>query len=128
MLRHYLGDTGDPVNIDPKQLMSEIPEFKNAVDSTVQREVAAIVVRALTFGDYGRPIPFRTGWIGFYPNSQKYPDWFRAIGGFDYSVGGIVTVYPAAEPGGPPTVRIESQVDIATGTTGTGASPPRSGP
>ncbi|WP_280358508.1 hypothetical protein [Nocardia otitidiscaviarum] len=113
MMRHFLGNSGSAVNVDPGELMSDIPEFKQAVEATIHREVSAIVAMVIDSGEYGKPLTFRTGWIGFYPDAEKYPDWFRAIGGFDYSVGGVVTVYEPAKPGDPPTVRVDSQVDIA---------------
>ncbi|BEK89407.1 hypothetical protein NSERKGN1266_53580 [Nocardia seriolae] len=113
MLRHYLGNTGNTVNLDPAELMTEIPEFNDEVNRTIHNQVAEIVAQAVASGNYGKPTPFGTGWLGFYPSPTKYPDWFRAIGGFDYSVGGVVTVYPPSTPGGNPIVHVESQVDIA---------------
>lgn len=113
LLDHYLDNTGKPFNLNVDTMMNDIPGMQAKADQMVSQQVDRIAADAVANGQYGVPIPFRTGWEGFYMEPDSNPDWYRAVGGVDMSAGGVVTVYPPEPPGGPPIVHVESRIDVA---------------
>ncbi len=95
-------------------MLSNMPEMQSFADQIlIQPEVDRIVAQVQSNQRYNEPIPFRTDWKGYYLPPDKYPDWFRAVGGVDLSAGGLVTVSPPTTPGGPPQVHVTSQLNLA---------------
>ena len=86
-MRHYLGGTGQPVSIDPAQMLAEIPD----VAREVQRQAAQFVAHitsTLSLGDAPRGFQADFGgrpWQGGYARRDDNADWYFAIGGFSYS-------------------------------------------
>lgn len=114
LLGHYLDNSGTPYPLDVDAMMNDIPDMRNRADAMVDDQVNRIVADAAATGQYGVPVSFRTEpWQGYYMDSEANPDWYRAVGGVDMSVGGVVTVYPPDTPGGEPRVHVESQVNVA---------------
>lgn len=104
-LLHYLGNSGSDLNVDPAQIASDVPQFEQAIQQTVDEQVNAAIEQAVANGKYGEPIAFDSGWTGFYIGKEMSADWFYAIGGVQYRVTGTVTV----SPGDPPTAQVEYQ-------------------
>lgn len=113
LLDHYLDNTGEPYQLDVNSMMGDIPQMQARGDAMVNDEVNRIAAEAAATGQYGRPVPFRTPWQGYYLDPDANPDWYRAVGGVDMSAGGVVTVDPPETPGGQPRVHVESQIDVA---------------
>ncbi|KAL9125962.1 MAG: hypothetical protein Q9217_004906 [Psora testacea] len=87
-MRHYLGNSGDDLNISPESIMSGLPEFRDAVKALAQNQAAA-AYKAIS-GASGEKT-FSSSWDTFYATKDMSWDWYFAIGGFSYSVTGVVT-------------------------------------
>lgn len=117
MMQRYLDNTGGRQQVDLDGMLSNMPEMQSFADQIlIQPEVDRIVAQVQSNQRYNEPIPFRTDWKGYYLPPDKYPDWFRAVGGVDLSAGGLVTVSPPTTPGGPPQVHVTSQLNLADQT------------
>ena len=87
-LRHYLGNSGDDLDVSPESMMNGLPEFRAAVKATAQNE-ATKAYKSIS-GTSGEKA-FASGWEGFYATKDMSWNWFFAIGGFSYAVTGVVT-------------------------------------
>lgn len=86
-MRHYLGNTGQDLTIDPGLMMDDIPDFRNSVRTLVQNSASEAynsIVEATG------STAFSSTWNIFYATEKKSPNWYFAIGGFSYSVTGTV--------------------------------------
>lgn len=107
-LRHYLGNSGEDLTVDPGQIIRDVPQFGQAVDQQLDAAVNAAIEQAVAEGCYGEPIAFDSGWQGFYLEKSMSSDWFYAMGGVQHSVTGTVVVHP----GDPPTAEVSYQVHV----------------
>lgn len=87
-MRHYLGNSGQDLNIPPEDMMSGLPKFRDAVKALAQNQAAA-TYKAIS-GASGEKA-FTSSWKNYYATKDQSWDWFFAIGGFSYSVTGVVT-------------------------------------
>ena len=87
-MRHYLGNSGDTLIITPESMMAGLPTFRTAVKALAQNQAAAAYKR-ITAASGERA--FSSTWQGFYATKDLSWDWFFAIGGYSYSVTGVVT-------------------------------------
>lgn len=88
-LDHYLDNIGTDLTISPDQIMSDIPEFKEAVRAlaeTYAKRAFKNSKKSLTGSMFQSP------WTSFYATKALSKDWFFALGGFSYSVAGSVNV------------------------------------
>ncbi|WP_102144198.1 WXG100 family type VII secretion target [Mycobacterium hubeiense] len=111
-LQHYLDNSGADLNVDVDDVLHDLPGAQRQTDALVNAEVARIVEEAAATGNYGQPIPFQTGWHDYTVDQATHPDWFYAMGSFEQSVSGVVTVHPPTTPGGKPTVTVEYKTHI----------------
>lgn len=111
-LRHYLGNSGDPVTVNPDEMMRDVDGFRTQVDKTTAAEMRRLADEAATNGTYGKPIQFGTGWKGHYIGPDAGKDWFYAMGGVQYAVSGVATVHPPDQPGGQPRVEMEYKTHV----------------
>ncbi|WP_102145414.1 hypothetical protein [Mycobacterium hubeiense] len=111
-LRHYLGNSGDDLTVNPDEIMRDVPQIQQTTDDLVNSEVQRIAAEAATTGNYGNPVQFQTDWTGPYIGPEDSKDWFYAMGGIQQSVSGVVTVHPPAVPGGEPTVTVDYQTHV----------------
>ncbi|GAB4465962.1 MAG: hypothetical protein Kow0070_28650 [Anaerolineales bacterium] len=92
-MSHYLGDSGRELKVNVDEMMTEIPQFKSAVqatlESTLKKNLSAI---PLSQGVESR---FETDWIDFYAKQQNSPNWFYAMGGYYYWIGANAKVISA---------------------------------
>ncbi|KAF1836521.1 hypothetical protein BDW02DRAFT_493396 [Decorospora gaudefroyi] len=87
-MRHYLGNSGDEVTIYPENMMAGLPDFRTAAQALVQNEAtAAYKSISTTTGS----MAFSSKWSTYYATQDQSWDWYFAIGGFSYSVTGVVT-------------------------------------
>ncbi len=109
-LRHYLGNSGEPLYIDPNKLINDVPGLKQQVDQSYKTQVED-VAKAKIAADYnGKPMQFTitTPWNGAYATQGASKDWFFATGGFSYAHTATVTVKPGKN--GEAEVSIQSNV------------------
>jgi hypothetical protein len=111
-LRHYLGNSGEPVTVNPDDMMRDVDSFRAQVDKTTAAEMRRIADEAAANGTYGKPIPFNTGWKGHYIGPEASKDWFYAMGGTQYAVSGVATVHPPDHPGGQPRIEMDYQTHV----------------
>lgn len=117
-LLHFLGNGGEPLEQDVDALLADVPEFADEVADN-ERRLALEAVRRAREGDPSGPVtyPIGTDWQGFGytpTGGLEYDDdnWFYALGGWQYSVAGTVTVQPPAAPGGDWTYELDSTVHL----------------
>ncbi|EST36173.1 hypothetical protein N566_16595 [Streptomycetaceae bacterium MP113-05] len=80
LVRHYLDGSGKPVEVEPQQMMDEIPAFRKDVDGTLENDVR-------TRGDG----PFTTEWSSTAPDpadGDRSMEWYYALNHFQYRLVG----------------------------------------
>lgn len=100
-MRHYLDNSGKPINIDPEIMIRDMPSFKTSIDnkfgdqviSAISKEVAVDLIpdsgielhniEGLKEGD-------RLRWYGFDPRLGSDPKWWWATNDFVYTFDGMV--------------------------------------
>ncbi|MGE2732273.1 hypothetical protein ACQI4F_22645 [Mycolicibacterium vaccae] len=111
-LRHYLGNSGEDLELDVDAFLQQVPGAQQRTDERVNREIARIAAEAERSGEYGQPVPFQTGWEGDTVDEDKHPDWYYAMGAYEQSTSGVVVVHPPTSPGGKPTVSVQYQTHV----------------
>jgi hypothetical protein len=109
-LRHYLKNSGDPLDIDPRRLLRDIPFFSDEAAFTRVKMVQDLQRRLRKTYDGTTTYAYENGtpWESV-PSSAGYEgdNWFHAIGGFSYSYTARATATPAPGGSGPPTITVE---------------------
>lgn len=95
-LRHYLGNSGSDLAIAPELILDGLPRFRDAVKALAQNQAAAAYKKISASG--GGEKAFTSPWKSFYATKDQSLDWYFALGGFSYSVTGVV-VKSASTPG-----------------------------
>jgi len=111
LLRHYLGNSGTDFEISPDEMMRDAPQFRSVVERVAATEARKLAENAARNGTYGKPVPFRSQWDEGYIDDDKR-DWYYAMRGFHYSVGGVATVQPPDQPGSAPFVVMDYQAHV----------------
>lgn len=106
-LRHYLNNTGTPLEIDPDRITRDVPAFADFAKNQAQTKAQEEIKKAIAEGNPG-PITFSTGWEGFYLEEEMSQDWFYALGGVSVASTGIITM----TPGEPPTWKVDYQTHV----------------
>lgn len=106
-MRHYLGNSGDTLNIEPESMMKGLPEFRSAVKATAQNEAAAAWKKIA--GPASGESPFSSPWNNFYAEKGMSLNWYFGLGGFSYSVTGVVSK-PNVAAGGPGSLRYKVHI------------------
>ena len=86
-MRHYLSNSGSELNVAPGPMMKDLPKFRNAAQDLAQNE-ATDAYKAISEASGNNT--FSSKWSTYYATKYQSWDWFYAIGGFSYSVTGIV--------------------------------------
>lgn len=117
-LLHFLGNSGEPLEQDVDKLLSDVPEFADDVTDR-ERRLALEAVRRAQQGDESGPVtfPLSTEWQGFGYDAMGHleydnDNWFYALGGWQYSVAGTVTVHPPDGPGDAWTYELDTVVHL----------------
>lgn len=87
-MRHYLGNSGETLTITPESMFAGLPSFRTAVQALAQNEAAA-AYRRITTSSGERA--FSSSWNDFYATKGLSWDWFFALGGYSFSVTGVLT-------------------------------------
>lgn len=80
LVQHYLDGSGKPVEVEPQQMMNDIPAFRKDVDGTLENDVRKR-------GDG----PFTTEWSSTAPNpadGDRSMEWYYALNHFQYRLVG----------------------------------------
>ncbi len=111
-MRHYLGNTGETLQIDPAQLASDIPAIGAEMDTAFETNVRAQAEAYVEANYTGEPMQFtiETPWTSTYATKALSQDWFYAVGGFSYAHTATVTVTPGEN--GAANVSIESEIHV----------------
>ncbi|MFF8608221.1 hypothetical protein ACF06X_20030 [Streptomyces sp. NPDC015346] len=112
-MSHYLGATGDPLNVDVDRFLHDEKQLRDSVrDNHLVPNQAAWRQQGLDAFEKsgGKPvaIPVESGAFG----QQLKPgtEWFHAINAHQQNVSGVVTVTPG--PDGKPKVSLDYQVNV----------------
>jgi len=112
-MRHYLNNTGEPLDVDPGRMMRDLPRFRKAVEYDLSRHDAEWRRQALEYFERsgGRPfqIPVETDWHA--GSSAQSDDWSYALGEFWYKETGVIEVIPSRD-GGEPQITMRYQVHV----------------
>ena len=113
-LKHYLGNTGHPRDVDVDGMLQDVPGMKRGVDKSVEAQAQAAITKAKEAGFSG-PVtyPFTTDWEDYYVNKSESENWYYATGGCQYATAGTVTVYPPSSPDGEWTYDYDYQTHMA---------------
>ncbi|KAF1948821.1 hypothetical protein CC80DRAFT_511024 [Byssothecium circinans] len=87
-MRHYLDNSGKDLNVAPGPMMKDLPKFREAAQALAQNEATA-AYKAISEATGSKT--FSSKWSTYYATKDQSWDWFYAIGGFSYSVTGVVT-------------------------------------
>lgn len=116
-LLHFLGGSGDALEQDVDAMLGDLPEFQQATDETRQLLINQAIAQAQADGATG-PVtfPISSGWTGFGygPDGLVYDsqNYFYALGGWQFSETGYVTVTPPSTPGGEWTYSSETTTHL----------------
>lgn len=111
-LHHYLGNSGDDLEVSPDQMMRDVDRFRAEVDKTTATEMRRIAAEVEANGTYGAPVQFSTPWKGEYVGPEESKDWYYAMGGVQYSVTGVATVHPPEQRGGEPRIEMDYKTHV----------------
>lgn len=112
-LSHYLANTGEPLDQDVNQILSDVPQFQAKVDEVRTALAEDAVSRAQQAGAAGPlTFPISTAWAGYYIGPEQSQNWYYALGGVSYNLTGQVTVYPPSSPGGPWRYEVSTRVNL----------------
>jgi hypothetical protein len=97
-MRHYLGNSGETLQIDPNGIRNDIPAIRGEMDASFQNDVRQAAETHVRENYNGQPMQFSitTPWTSTYADKALSQDWFFAVGGFSYSHTATVTVTPGA--------------------------------
>ncbi len=113
-LQHFLGNSGDPLELDADRMLEDVPEFDAEVENAATSMCGEAVKDARASGVEG-PVtyPFTTKWRGYYIHSWEDQNWFYATGGCNYATEGTVTVYPPTQDNPEWTYSYDYRVHVA---------------
>ncbi|MFN8468719.1 MAG: WXG100 family type VII secretion target [Caldilineaceae bacterium] len=111
-MRHYLDNSGQPLNVDPRAMLNDLPELRKKANRAFQNDLIDGVTQRIQNDFTGQPMRFQltTQWQPYYATKAESQDWFYATGGFSYAYGADVTVTPGADD--KPHVSIDYQMHV----------------
>lgn len=111
-MRHYLGNSGETLQIDPNGIRNDIPAIGREMDASFQTNVRQAAEAHVRENYNGQPMQFSitTPWTSTYASKELSQDWFYAVGGFSYAHTATVTVTPGAN--GEAQVSVDSDVHV----------------
>jgi hypothetical protein len=74
ILDHWLGNSGQPLDLDVVDMMEDLPSFEASVTQTI--------TRAKLSGETN----FDSGWVSTRAQEGESLDWYYALNGFEYRV------------------------------------------
>lgn len=120
MLEHYMSASGEDIDLDMDEFISDIPEFQDEIEGQ-QQDIIDSALEAAEGSDEPVTFPVSTEKIGWgYPpgeeNGSEFVydnrDWQSSIGSFHYWIEGDITVHPPDDPDGDPTYSLDTDVNM----------------
>ncbi|MFF4093330.1 hypothetical protein ACFYYY_05605 [Streptomyces sp. NPDC001834] len=112
-MAHYLGNSGTNMDLPVDKMMSDVPDFRDHIESSIRDHQDAWREQALEEfrKNGGRPvsIPVETSNKDFTFQKEVNNNWFYAVGSTRSNVTGVVTVVPDAN--GEPRVGLDYQAN-----------------
>jgi hypothetical protein len=115
-LRHYLGNSGDPLEVDPLRLLRDIPLFASRAEGARLAMIKDLQDRARAAYNGEQVVLYEDG-EGKWRSIPSDPailgdDWFYAMGGFSYGYTARAIVRPPANGQGEPTIQIDYRLHV----------------
>ncbi|PWY92980.1 hypothetical protein BO94DRAFT_487450, partial [Aspergillus sclerotioniger CBS 115572] len=95
-LTHYLSNTGRDATISPDELMASLPNFRAEVHALAEFK-SRLAFQSLLMNPQLTSISFTSFWHEYTATSEESWDWYLSLGGFMYSVTGVVRVDETGE-------------------------------
>ncbi|MBW0273671.1 hypothetical protein ATM97_26685 [Nocardia sp. MH4] len=106
-MRHYLGNSGDDMWIDPTEVMKDVPSVKKYIDFLITDK---IVTLSKDPTNHNKPIELFVDWADFAISQEECEDWFLGMAAVEISVTGVVTITPSS--GAQPHILMEYVVHM----------------
>ncbi|MGW6422808.1 hypothetical protein ACWF82_09035 [Nocardia sp. NPDC055053] len=106
-MRHYLGNSGDDMWIDPTVVMQDVASVKEHVDKVV---TIAITKLARNADNHNKPVEFSSEWVGYAIPQEESLDWFLGMAAVEVSATGVATISPSS--GTQPRISMEYMVHM----------------
>ncbi|HJD84553.1 hypothetical protein [Kitasatospora aureofaciens] len=113
-MAHYLSGTGEPLNLNVEDMLKDIPDFQQSVNTTLDGNLSGWEAEALAeYRRTGKPVSLvqQTGWQPMSATPESSKDWFYAVGSFHYNTQAKIEVKPTS-PGAPPEVTVTYQTNV----------------
>ncbi|MEU6233241.1 hypothetical protein [Kitasatospora sp. NPDC047058] len=113
-MAHYLSGTGEPLGLDVEDMLKDIPDFQDSVNTTLDGNLPGWQAEALAeYRRTGKPVTLvqQTGWQPMSATPESSKDWFYAVGSFHYNTQAKIEVKPTS-PGAPPEVTVTYQTHV----------------
>ncbi|MET8542138.1 hypothetical protein ABZW03_15990 [Kitasatospora sp. NPDC004799] len=113
-MAHFLSGTGEPLGLDVEDMLKDIPDFQESVNTTLNGNVPGWEAEALAeYRRTGKPVALvqQTGWQPMSATPESSKDWFYAVGSFHYNTQAKIEVKPTS-PGAPPEVTVTYQTHV----------------
>ncbi|MFD0263786.1 hypothetical protein ACFVH7_36585 [Kitasatospora indigofera] len=113
-MAHYLSGSGEPLGLDVEDMLKDIPDFQESVNTTLDGNLPGWQAQALAeYNRTGKPVALvkDTGWQPMSATEGSSSDWYYAVGSFHYNTQAKIEVRPAA-PGAPPEVTVTYQTHV----------------
>ena len=123
-LRHYLGGSGDDLDVDPARVLADVADARAVADRLLAQAVAehAHAIRAAQAAGERLVLPFTTPWDVATAAQDGEANWFYALGSFSLAHTGAIVVDPDG------SVRVEGRVHLFDRYNWDAASPSPSVP
>ncbi len=117
-MRHYLDGSGEPIHVDPEQLLRDLPQFQAEVKNaryTFFEEIRKDLLQGYNGESLQKEFTSNfsgSSWRNFYASQAQSQNWFYGLGGFSYSFTGVAEIVPPIHPGETPTIYIKDQLHV----------------
>ncbi|NIM92989.1 MAG: WXG100 family type VII secretion target [Anaerolineales bacterium] len=114
-MRHYLGNSGETLDVDIEKMMRDMPQFEKHSEAYFEEFLNEDIRERILQTYNGQWLQFDivSEWNDdFYARKSISENWFYAMGGFSYAYSADVTVEPPISPGGNPTVEVNVQMFV----------------
>ncbi len=91
-MRHYLGNSGEDMWINPTLVMEDVPSVKDHVDKVV---TIAVTKLANNPSNHDKPIEFTSEWVDYAISQDESQDWFLGMAAVEVCATGVVTISPS---------------------------------
>jgi hypothetical protein len=112
-MEHYLANTGQTLYVNPQQMLTSIPAWREQLEAQAQRMLQqAQRIDTYAAVRYASPIVLKSGWLPARVTRQENPDWYFAVGSFSYQLVLNVKMEPTLQPGRPVTAYVSMDIYV----------------